>query len=141
MVFPFTFALNIPGIINPFTGTVGKSDLTRRRAALQNRPSRSPTPMPLSRKRGWEPSFPEPSYSTTTLASTAGYLDTPKYRQNIPDEYQLEHITMSDSINLANLNNQQQEEEGALHRFIETWLLHFFNSNKRVCGRFRVRSI
>ena len=128
MVFPFTFALNIPGIINPFThrasnqtpaiGTNGSdvishdSDTRRSRVALQRiihlHPSRSPTPTPLSRKRGWEPSFSEPSYSTTTLTSTAGYLDTPaKYRQNIPDEYQ--HITMSDSIDLA-----CNDEEGAL---------------------------
>jgi hypothetical protein len=126
MVFPFTFALNIPGIINPFTRHVNVNPIvshdsdTSKRRALQNvtRPSRSPTPMPLSRKRGWEPSIPEPSYSTATLASTAGYLDTPKYRQNIPDEYQ--HITMSDSINLANLNNQEEEEEeGALHRVLK----------------------
>lgn len=118
MVFPFTFALNIPGLINPFTfhksnqtptvGTNGDavishdSDMRRSRAALQKvtrlcpSQSRSPTPTPLSRKRGWEPSFSESSYSTT-LASTAGYLDTPaRYRQNIPDEYH--HITMSDSI-------------------------------------------
>lgn len=129
MVFPFTFALNIPDIINPFTlrasnqapvvGTSDNavishdSDTRRSRAALQKttrlRPSRSPTPTPpLSRKRGWEPSFSEPSYSTTTLASTAGYLDTPaKYRQNIPDEYH--HITMSDSIDQA-----CNQEEGAL---------------------------
>ena len=128
MVFPFTFALNIPGIINPFTfrassqtpavGTNDNavishdSDMRRSRAVLQKiarlRPSRSPTPTPLSRKRGWEPSFSEPSYSTTTLASTAGYLDTPaKYRQNIPDEYH--NITMSDSIDLA-----CSQEEGAL---------------------------
>jgi hypothetical protein len=129
MVFPFTFALNIPDVINPFNvrapnqtpvaGTNGNvvishdSGTRRSRAALQNitrlRPSPSPTPAPLSRKRGWEPSFSEPSYSTTTRASTAGYLDTPaKYRQNIPDEYH--HITMSDSIDLA----CNQEEEGAL---------------------------
>lgn len=128
MVFPFTFALNIPDIINPFnfrasnqapaTGTNGHavishdSDMRRSRAALQKitrlRPSRSPSPLPLSRKRGWEPSLSEPSYSTTTLTSTAGYLDTPaKYRQTIPDEYH--HITMSDSIDLA-----CNQEEGAL---------------------------
>ena len=128
MVFPFTFALNIPDIINPFnfrasnqapaTGTNGHavishdSDMRRSRAALQKitrlRPSRSPSPLPLSRKRGWEPSLSEPSYSTTTLTSTAGYLDTPaKYRQTIPDEYH--HITMSDSIDLA-----CNQEEGVL---------------------------
>ena len=127
MVFPFTFALNIPGVINPFQGAsnqspdVGTNDndvisrdsgTRRSRASLPKithlRPSRSPTPVPLSRKRGWEPSSSEPSYSTTTLASTAGYLDTPaKYRQNIPDEYH--HITMSDSIDLA-----CNQEEGVL---------------------------
>ena len=140
MVFPFTFTLNIPDIINPFTlrasnqtpaaGTNDnavishESDMRRSRAALQKisrlRISRSPTPTPLSRKRGWEPSIPEPSYSTTTLASTAGYLDTPaKFRQNIPDEYH--HITMSDSIDLA----YNQEEEGALQaRSCKAWMLH-----------------
>ncbi|KAF5381409.1 hypothetical protein D9757_009074 [Collybiopsis confluens] len=35
-----------------------------------------------SRKRGWEPSFSEPSQSMPTLASSSGYLDTPaKYRE------------------------------------------------------------
>ncbi|THU91948.1 hypothetical protein K435DRAFT_862946 [Dendrothele bispora CBS 962.96] len=35
-----------------------------------------------SRKRGWEPSFAEPSQSMPTLASSNGYLDTPaKYRE------------------------------------------------------------
>ena len=129
MVFPFTFALNIPDIINPFnfrasnqapaTGTNGHavishdSDMRRSRAALQKitrlRPSRSPSPLPLSRKRGWEPSFSKPNYSTvtTTLASTSGYLDTPaKYRQNIPTD-EFHHITMSDSIDLA-CNNQEE---------------------------------
>ena len=131
MVFPFTFVLSIPDIINPFTlrasnqspavGTSGNavvshaSDMRRSRAAFQKiirpYPSRSPTPTPLSRKRGWDPSFSDPSYSTiTTIASTAGYLDTPaKYRQNIPDEYH--HITMSDSIDQA---YDQEEDEGAL---------------------------
>ena len=132
MVFPFTFALSIPDIINPFnvrasnqsyqTPVAGNavishdSDMRRSRAALQKinrpRPPRSTTPTPLSRKRGWEPSFSKPNYSTTTLASTTGYLDTPaKYRQNIPDEYH--HITMSDSIDLAG-----NHEEGALQRLI-----------------------
>ena len=127
MVFPFTFALNIPGVINPFQGASNQSPdvgtngndvishdsgTRRSRASLPKithlRSSRSPTPIPLSRKRGWEPSSSEPSYSTTTLASTAGYLDTPaKYRQNIPDEDH--HITMSDSIDLA-----CNQEEGVL---------------------------
>jgi hypothetical protein len=67
------------------------------------------SPTPLSRKSGWDPSFPDPRYSTTTLASTAGYLDTPAtYRQNIPDEYH--HITMSD------LACNHEEGHGALKR-------------------------
>lgn len=133
MVFPFTFTLNIPGLTNPFTfhkphqtpiGTANggnavishDSDLRRSRAALQkitstrsrSRPSPSPSPTPLSRKRGWEPSFSEPSHSTATLASTAGYLDTPaKYRHTIPDEYH--NIAMTDSIDQV-----YDPEEGAL---------------------------
>ena len=126
MVFPFTFALSIPGVINPFnlrasnqTPVAGNAVIShdsgtrRSRAALQKinrpRPPRSPTPTPLSRKRGWEPSFSKPNYSTvtTTLASTSGYLDTPaKYRQNIPTD-EFHHITMSDSIDLA-CNNQEE---------------------------------
>jgi len=80
--------------------------------------SPSPSPAPLSRKRAWEPSFAEPSQSTT-LASTAGYLDTPaKYRQQlgistIPDEYH--HISMSDSP-----DQDYNQEEGALQA-------HFLN--------------
>ena len=38
-------------------------------------PSRSPNPGAL--KRGWHPAFAEPSISTTTLASTSGYLLPP----------------------------------------------------------------
>jgi len=45
---------------------------------LGSRGRRTPS---QSRKRGWEPSFAEPSQSMTTLASSNGYLDTPaKYR-------------------------------------------------------------
>ncbi|TFK68759.1 hypothetical protein BDN72DRAFT_878858 [Pluteus cervinus] len=41
-----------------------------------------PAPLPLSKKRGWEPTFAEPSQSSATLASSNGYLDTPaKYRE------------------------------------------------------------
>ncbi|KAF8159885.1 hypothetical protein B0H34DRAFT_705214 [Crassisporium funariophilum] len=120
MVFPFTFNITVPGISNPFapapppiqtrnensqdTAQSSTGDrLTRNRAGWQKitrpRPSPSPSPAPTSRKRGWEPSFAEPSRSTTTRASTSGYLDTPaKYRElarRNPDEYH--DITMSDS--------------------------------------------
>ena len=49
----------------------------------QPRPSESTldcssrSPNPGSRKRGWHPAFAEPSISTTTLASTSGYLLPP----------------------------------------------------------------
>lgn len=135
MVFPFTFKLNIPGLVNPFTkshqtptvSTSHDSDMNRNRAVLQKitrprprpSPSPSPSPAPLSRKRGWEPSFAEPSQSTTTLASTAGYLDTPaKYRQQlgvsaISDEYH--NITMSDSP-----DQDHDQEQGTLQLILES---------------------
>jgi len=98
MTFLFTFKLNVPGLSNPFsTATPSTSipptlpdKLSRNRVRsaetipLQRAspvPSLSPA-APSSRKRGWEPSFAEPSRSTTTIASTSGYLDTPaKYRE------------------------------------------------------------
>jgi hypothetical protein len=37
---------------------------------------------PRNLKRGWEPAFAEASQSTTSLASSCGYLHTPaKYRE------------------------------------------------------------
>lgn len=132
MVFPFTFKLNIPGLANPFSksnqtptvSTSHESDMNRNRAVLRKitrprprlSPSPSPSPAPLSRKRGWEPSFAEPSQSTTTLASTAGYLDTPaKYRQQlgVSDEYH--NITMSDS-----LDQDHDQEQGTLQLILES---------------------
>lgn len=88
--FPFTFKLAVPGLPNPFSAA-NKShqpDLSNRPEGMESsartfHPSlaSSPFPIPSSRKRGWDPSFAEPSQSTTTLASTSGYLDTPaKYR-------------------------------------------------------------
>jgi len=73
------------------------------------RPSSSPSPAPTSRKRGWEPTFAEPSRSTTTLASGSGYLDTPaKYRE----------MAMSGEWNgYQDMNDQQdrqEDEEGEL---------------------------
>ncbi|KAG5643365.1 hypothetical protein DXG03_001013 [Asterophora parasitica] len=95
MPFPFTFNLAVPGLSNPFAGTSTsgqapptsvdrpgkklKQKITRQRPT----PGSSPSPAPLTRKRGWEPTFAEPSQSTATLTSTSarGYLDTPaKYR-------------------------------------------------------------
>ncbi|TFK39514.1 hypothetical protein BDQ12DRAFT_665338 [Crucibulum laeve] len=97
--FPFTFKLTVPGLSNPFAtpdppqipvlapaSEENTSDRPRNRAGMQKISRRPPSPassppVPVSRKRGWEPSFAEPSQSTTTLASTSGYLDTPaKYR-------------------------------------------------------------
>jgi hypothetical protein len=48
--------------------------------ATLNPPSHiTPTmhPRPRNLKRGWEPAFAEASQSTTTLASSSGYLNTP----------------------------------------------------------------
>lgn len=101
MPFPFTFKLAVPGILNPFsapdeplrTAPVVPSEsleiinrkLAEEQAKYSRRrpsPASSALPMPpMSRKRGWDPSLAEPSQSTTTLASSSGYLDTPaKYR-------------------------------------------------------------
>ena len=104
MPFPFTFIFSVPGLINPFAAanTIASSK-PRRLVQQQQQPERySPTrklpsnlpntnrprppspvnpttstsgPGPISRKRGWQPTFAEPSRSTTTLASTAGYID------------------------------------------------------------------
>lgn len=111
MVFPFTFSLSVPGISNPFSTSnipsepvpsesvrpvpasmtqVVRHDGVRERRVTgpRRRPSPVPSisPVPLNRKRGWEPSISEPSQATTITASTSGYLDTPaKYRDMASD--------------------------------------------------------
>ncbi|KAJ7707626.1 hypothetical protein B0H17DRAFT_1033300 [Mycena rosella] len=117
MPFPFTFKLAVPGL-NPFASptethphstvasTSQSPEKPRSRPARPNninnrRPSPSPSPSaPVSRKRGWEPSFAEPSQSAATLASSSGYLDTPaKYREMVArpsgDEFELEDMAVS----------------------------------------------
>ncbi|TRM65433.1 hypothetical protein BD626DRAFT_488777 [Schizophyllum amplum] len=112
MVFPFTFALSVPGIANPFSsngaedavssdppprpqpnpaaGHTEKIQITRRRPSPA--PSTSPS-APISRKRGWEPAFAEPSATATTLASSSGYLDTPaKYRDQLASMTDMQEI-------------------------------------------------
>ncbi|PBK65952.1 hypothetical protein ARMSODRAFT_960866 [Armillaria solidipes] len=99
-MFPFTFKLSVPGITNPFSAQITtppssnvsppdqpnsapeQSINNGKSVRRQRPPTRSTSPVPqVLRKRGWEPSFAEPSLSTTTLASSSGYLDTPsKYR-------------------------------------------------------------
>ena len=126
-MFPFTFKLSVPGLSNPFTAPpvippelppaaqdrTGLHDHAHEKRPRRQRPSPSPTPslspppqqQPLSRKRGWEPTFAEPSRSTATLASSAGYLDTPaKYRElmssSTPNDHEyhdIRDITMSDT--------------------------------------------
>ncbi|KAG7444528.1 uncharacterized protein BT62DRAFT_981715 [Guyanagaster necrorhizus] len=108
-MFPFTFKISVPGIVNPFSAQNGAppssnvfapgqpnqvpdiaASINNRKSVRRQRPptgSTSPVPQVL-RKRGWEPSFAEPSLSTTTLASSSGYLDTPsKYRDMAEDEF------------------------------------------------------
>ncbi|KAK0189263.1 hypothetical protein F5146DRAFT_1058683 [Armillaria mellea] len=111
-IFPFTFKLSVPGITNPFSAQIGTPPSTDvsppdqpnpalpeqginngKSVRRQRPPTRSTSPVPqVLRKRGWEPSFAEPSLSTTTLASSSGYLDTPsKYRdmaELTQDEFQ-----------------------------------------------------
>jgi hypothetical protein len=98
-IFPFTFSLTVAGISNPFSTQAQSEPVPpiihvqqhqngrlgpRRRpspAAPLLTPSSSTSSLPLSRKRGWEPSLPEPSHAATFTTSTSGYLDTPaKYR-------------------------------------------------------------
>jgi hypothetical protein len=100
MPFPFTFSLSVPGISNPFVGqrqAIAQSELDSPRVSVQTnvqlqhgpglprRPSPGPSIaspiVPLSRKRGWEPSISGPSLAATSSTSSTGYLDTPaRYR-------------------------------------------------------------
>jgi hypothetical protein len=101
MPFPFTFSLSVPGISNPFSaqeqgsivqsepnpsrGQVDASQVQHYRPDLRRRPSPTTSTVspvvPLSRKRGWEPSLSGPSIAATSSTSSIGYLDTPaKYR-------------------------------------------------------------
>ena len=89
MFFPFTFAVSVPGIINPFSkppypssGTTMTSSLQEKRWVPGGRPHPSslPPPVPLARKRGWQPSSPEPSPAVAVTTSTSGYLNVhPRY--------------------------------------------------------------
>jgi hypothetical protein len=99
MPFPFTFSFSVPGLHNPFTAAQGpavqrsRTDKQDASKAISRRihpfpPSRctspSPSLVPLSRKRGWVPSIPEPSQAATSAASIGGYLDTPaKYKHMV----------------------------------------------------------
>jgi hypothetical protein len=90
MFFPFTFAMSVPGIINPFNkspyllrGPTDSRNITnglqgKRLLSLADRrphPSSLPSPVPLARKRGWQPSSPEPSPAATVTTSTTGHLN------------------------------------------------------------------
>ncbi|KAI0272422.1 hypothetical protein BC834DRAFT_921892 [Gloeopeniophorella convolvens] len=101
MLFPFTFSMSVPGIMNPFSRSqdsyvdssppVAATPPTRTTPRREEKPrplpahrphsSSLPIPTPLAKKRGWQPSSPEPSVATAVPTSTSGYLDTPaKYR-------------------------------------------------------------
>lgn len=119
MPFSFTFRLPVPS--NPFSNAVEAAQAPPRTSEashfsdrrLGNQPGmhktthRRPSPVlnhsgtALSRKRGWEPAFAEPSRSTATLTSTSGYLDTPaKYTQmagNQADGYHEAEMMDSDT--------------------------------------------
>jgi len=101
MPFPFTFKLLPPGLSNPFSPLAiaaqpdSQADGSIELEVKRRRPSPGPSPSiaaPISRKRVWQPSFAEPSQSTTTIASTSGYLDTPsKYRDMTGSPVIIEH--------------------------------------------------
>jgi hypothetical protein len=90
MVFPFTFTISVPGIMNPFikspyllSGATDSRNITdglqgKRLLSLADRrphPSSLPPPVPLVRKRGWQPSSPEPSPAAAVTTSTTGQLN------------------------------------------------------------------
>ena len=96
MLFPFTFSISVPGIMNPFSkspdppNAAGDSPAPAAAATIQDKrwlavrrphPSALPPPVPLARKRGWQPSTPEPSPATAVTTSTRGHINIPpKYR-------------------------------------------------------------
>ena len=96
MFFPFTFTMAVPGSMNPFSkppdppGDGGDTPALEIGKRIQEKqrlpehrphPSTLPPPEPLARKRGWQPSDPEPSPAATITASTRGYLNVhPRYR-------------------------------------------------------------
>ena len=99
MPFPFTFSISVPGIMNPFSKSPDPPDDAGRQhspapvtlnnlqeekrwlAVRRPHPSALPPPIPLARKRGWQPSSPEPSPAATVTTSTCGHLNIPpKYR-------------------------------------------------------------
>ncbi len=97
MFFPFTFAMSVPGIMNPFTRSPyllsGATDSRSISSSLQDKrllsladrrphPSSLPPPVPLARKRGWQPSSPEPSPAATVMASTTGHLNVHRAHRN-----------------------------------------------------------
>lgn len=108
MPFPFTFSFSVPGLSNPFSSptlsphkdpvtaipspTTGKQEISRRR------PSPALPSGPTSRKRGWEPAFVEPSQSTTTLASSSGYLDTPAKYRDMADSSHIDELHEAEMI-------------------------------------------
>jgi hypothetical protein len=94
MFSPFTFSISVPGTINPFSRSPDPSNSASasltpvsadqpppgRPWLRRPHPSSLPPPVPLARKRGWQPSNPEPSLAATIATSTSGYLDIhPKY--------------------------------------------------------------
>ncbi|PIL24922.1 hypothetical protein GSI_12809 [Ganoderma sinense ZZ0214-1] len=116
MVFSFSFNLSVPGIINPFTAAAeaeaaavnsDQASLPKLHLdgdvlppSLSTVPARRPpSPSilpPVSKKRGWVPSYPEPSRPAPMHASTSGYLDTPaKYRDMVyenADQEEMEEL-------------------------------------------------
>ncbi|KIY44965.1 hypothetical protein FISHEDRAFT_67216 [Fistulina hepatica ATCC 64428] len=139
MVFPFTFNFSVPGLSNPFTAqrphiplppaTLVRKGSSEHRALPSH--CRSPRPaewpqasLPRSKKRGWEPAFAEPSRSTTTLASSSGYLDTPaKYRDHIAASNGREYLTAGDlDVCEEDLEPPQKRRRGLAGSIVSTAL-------------------
>ena len=114
MFFPFTFTVSVPGIMNPFAkptyplgGATDSRNITnslqgKRLISLADRhphPSSLPPPVPLARKRGWQPSSPEPSPAATVTTSTTGHLNV--------------HPASSNSITSSETRGEDQGSETA----------------------------
>ncbi|KAF8074573.1 hypothetical protein FPV67DRAFT_587665 [Lyophyllum atratum] len=138
MPFPFTFSLSVPGLSNPFAmappapdvdidrprQAAGKHDHNKKKLPItRRRPSPVPSPsVPLSRKRGWEPTFAEPSRSTTTLTLTSGYLDTPaKYREMASQQADNYHeVEMFASVSDTELPPPAKRRRGLAGQIVST---------------------
>jgi hypothetical protein len=84
MVFNFTFSFNVPGLSNPFSRAPSTLPPTPTLVEPEPTPSRrpvltsTPNPQDRTRKRGWEPSFSEPTRATSSPSPEAEWSSPPR---------------------------------------------------------------